>query len=66
MPSDESLKIWLPPPGDGYQAQRGDLTQKSETWRFCLSCAGRKLTLETEYKVYSFRWTLDWLNWLRP
>ena len=34
MPSDESLKIWPLPPGDGYQAQKGDLTQSPRPGAF--------------------------------
>ena len=66
MSSDNGPNVWPPPPSNGYQAQTDSISQKSETWRFCLSCTGQKVTIEGDYQFHSFRWVLNWLDWVRP
>jgi hypothetical protein len=66
MSPDNEPEVWPPPPDNEYQTQIEDISCKPDIWRFCLSCAGRKLTIEANYKSHFVLWNLDWLDWVRP
>lgn len=66
MSTGDDQQSWPPPPSQGHQAQIDEVSQKSDTWRLCLACAGRKLTIKANYKFYTFQCTLNWVDWIRP